>query len=590
MQRRTRNTFIHRSVRGRPAAGGWAALVLLALAAGAAPGGAQSLFDPEDRIYRHLAIWEQRGYVAPLPALRPYAPQLVVEALRQVAAAATGPDRELAVAYLRELQPEDTGEGPRLPPFTVSAHGGLNTSLAAGSEPQWLFGAGIESTALFGRFAYSAALDYWWESAAVPGLRHRRQPQPVFPRVGPNFDLGATRFAGKADVRGTAAFAAGRLFLQGGFAQGAFGAPLYDSLVLGAGAPPAARLEAVIHGDHLTYTAAFMELVALQAVCPDGRRYGLKNTTATRSCREPDAPPEPNIDPETGIRRPPEHFVPSKYLMLHALQWHALPWLSLEAFSATLFGARLSLFSMLPTAAITEAFTRDYDNALGGLGARARLPWGLSAALSLYVDDYQLFVNETFNPSPFSNKTAGQAALTWTLPAASGVVGAVSLDYLYAAAYMYTHSSHQPINYLTYTHRGQPLANALQPNSDQWTLAAAVTPVAWLDLELTARAIRHGNASAQLPQRGPYDDGSIWDDGYDKAGKATFVGPTPFLAGVLEHVYQLELAAGARVPVLAPVELRARVSYAIERVDNRDLKAGESVTNHLLGVLVTAAL
>lgn len=580
MQRRTRNTFIHRSVRGRPGAGGWAALVVLALAAGAAPGGAQSLFDPEDRIYRHLAIWEQRGYVAPLPALRPYAPQLVVEALRQVAAAATGPDRELAVAYLRELQPEDTGEGPRLPPFTVSAHGGLNTSLAAGSEPQWLFGAGIESTALFGRFAYSAALDYWWESAAVPGLRHRRQPQPVFPRVGPNFDLGATRFAGKADVRGTAAFAAGRLFLQGGFAQGAFGAPLYDSLVLGAGAPPAARLEAVIHGDHLTYTAAFMELVAQRAVCPDGERYLIsKYQTVRERC---DPPPKGNLPVPVGV--------PSKYLMLHALQWHALPWLSLEAFSATLFGARLSLYSLLPTAFITEAFTRDYDNALGGLGARARLPWGLSAALSLYVDDYQLFVNETFNPSPFSNKTAGQAALSWALPAESGMVGVVSLDYLFAAAYMYTHSSHQPINYLTYTHRMQPLANALQPNSDQWTLAAAVTPVAWLDLELTARAIRHGNASARLSQRGPYDDGSIWDDGYDKAGKDTFVGPTPFLAGVLEHVYQLELAAGARVPVLAPVELRARVSYAIERIDNRDLKAGESATNHLLGVLVTAAL
>ena len=117
-----------------------------------------------------------------------------------------------------------------------------------------------------------------------------------------------------------------------------------------------------------------------------------------------------------------------------------------------------------------------------------------------------------------------------------------------------------------------------------------MTPVAWLDLELTARAIRHGNASAQLPQRGPYDDGSIWDDGYDKAGKATFVGPTPFLAGVLEHVYQLEMAAGARVPVPAPVELRARVSYAIERIDNRNLKEGESATNHLLGVGVAVAL
>lgn len=583
MQRRTRNTVTYRSTWGRARlrAGEWTALVVLALVAGAAPGGAQSLFDPEDRIYRHLAIWEQQGYVAPLPALRPYAPQLVVEALRQVVAAATGPDRELAAAYLRELQPEETGGGLGLPPFTVSAYGGLSSSLAAGSEPQWLFGAGIESTALFGQFAYSAGFDYWWESAAVPGLRYRRRPQPVYPNAGPNFDLGDTRFAGKEDVRATAAFAAGPLTVQGGFARGAFGVPLYDSVVLGSGAPPAARLAAVIHGDHLTYTASFMELVALQAVCPDGRRYRLKNTTPADACDKP----------LSGSRKPPVHVgIPSKYLMLHALQWHALPWLSLEAFSSTLFGARLSLYSLLPTAFITEPFTRDYDNSLAGVGARARLPWGLSAALSIYIDDYHLFANDVFNPSPFANKAAGQAALSWALPAASGVVGAVSLDYLFAAAYMYTHSSHQPINYLTYTHRMQPLANALQPNSDQWTLAATVTPAAWLDLELTGRAIRHGNASAQLPQRGPYDDGSIWDDGYDRAGKTTFVGPTPFLAGVVEHVYQLELAAGARVPVLAPVELRARVSYALERIDNRDLKEGESATNHLVGVGVTVAL
>ena len=561
---------------------GWVTLALLALAVGGGPGEAQSLVDPDDRIYGHLAIWEQRGYLAPLPALRPYAPQRVVEALRQVTAAATGLDRELAAAYLRELQPEDMGGGLGLPPFTISAYGGLTSSLAAGSEPQWLFGAGIESTALYGQFAYSAAFDYWWESAAVPGLRYRRQSQPVFPNAGPdawvaggtgapNFDLGDTRFTGKQNVRATAAFAAGPLVVQGGFARGAFGVPLYDSLVLGAGAPPAARLAAVLHGGHLTYTASFTELVALQGVCPDGKRYLLKY----HKCEPP----------------PPVHVgFPSKYLMLHALQWHALPWLSLEAFSSTLFGARLSLYSLLPTAFITEPFTGDYDNSLAGVGARARLPWGLSAALSIYIDDYQLFANDVFNPSPFANKAAGQAALSWALPAASGVVGAVSLDYLFAAAYMYTHSSHQPVNYLTYTHRMQPLANALQPNSDQWTLAATVTPASWLDLELTGRAIRHGNASAQLPQRGPYDDGSIWDDGYDRAGNTTFVGPTPFLAGVVEHVYQLELAAGARVPVLAPVELRARVSYALERIDNRELKEGESATNHLVGVGVTVAL
>ena len=562
----------------------WAASALLALAGGVVPASAQSLFDPSDRIYRHLAIWEQRGYLAPLPALRPYAPQLVVELLRQVAATATGLDRELATAYLSELAPEEPDApdgGLRLPPFTVSVYGGATAGLPEAAGQQTLFGAGIESTARFGLFAYSAAFRYWWQSDVEPFLRYRHAHLPVFPRARPNFDLGGAHFEGKEDLWGTLAFGTARLSLQAGFAQRAFGVPLYDSLVLGAGAPPTANLAAVFHGDHVTYTAAFMELVAEQAVCPDGKRYRLKGTTAARSC----------AGAQPGARRPPDHVgFPSKYLMLHALQWHALPWLSLEAFSSTLFGARMSLYSVLPTAFVTEPFTRDYDNSLAGLGARARLPWGLNAALSLYIDDYNLFVGETFNPSPFANKTAGQAALSWTPPAATGVVGAVSLDYLFVAPYTYTHSSHQPINYLTYTHRTLPLANALQPNSDQWTLAALVTPAPGLDLELTARAIRHGNASARLPQPGPYDDGSIWDDGYDAAGTATFVGPTPFLAGLLEHVYQLEIAASGRIPVWSFLKLRGRVSYSIERIDNLDLKQGEGATYHRFGVRVTVEL
>ena len=542
-----------------------AAAGLLLLAGVALPPEARSLSDPADPIYRHLAVWEQRGYFAPLPVLRPYAPQLVVELLRQVAAAGARPDRELAAAYLGALVPENTDRSLGLPPITASVHGGLTAGTLAAPGPRLLFGGALESTSLFGQFAYSAAFRYWWESDAEPALRYRPRQQPVFPSAGPNFPVAGLRFHGKEDLRATAAVGSPRLSLQAGFSQGAFGVPLYDSIVLGAGAPPAAHLAAVFRGDRLAYSAAFMELVAEQAVRPDGSRYRLKGSPGT-----------------TGF--------PSKYLMLHALQWHALPWLSLDAFSSALFGARLSLYSLLPMAFVTEPFTLNYDNTLAGIGARARLPWGLSAQASLYVDDYNVFAHGEFNPSPLANKTAGQAAVSWVLPAASGVVGAVSLDYLYVAPYMYTHSSHQPINYLTYTHRKAPLANALQPNSDQWTLAALATPAPGLDLELTVRAIRHGNASARLAERGRFDDGSIWDDGYDAEGTATFVGPTPFLEGLLEHVYQLELAAGARFPVLSLLKLRTRISYAIEHVENDALQRGATATNHRFGVRVAVEL
>ena len=582
-----------RRERGRLARALAAVLLLAAL-----PGTlfAQSLYDPADRVYRHLAIWERKGYLAPLPALRPYAPQLVIDLLRQVEETGSALDRELAASYLRRLAPRRNPDalpppglkepaGGRcldidrlacpgvtvLPPVEVAAFGGavLTAPRADDGDDHFRFGGGIESTARYGLFAYSAAFRYWWESTPQPALRYRFSPLPVFPNAGPNFDIGESRFSGREDLRASATFGTGTMHLRAGFGEGAYGSPFADSLVLGAGAPPTAHLVGALSGEHLTYTAAFLELVAERAAEPDGKRYVLKNRVRSDG-------------------------FPAKYLVLHTLQWHALPWLSVDAFTASLFGARPSLYSLLPTAFITEPYTRDYDNTLAGLAAAVRLPAGFGAAASLYVDDYNTFVGEdTFNPSPFSNKTAGQALISWSPapPNAIDATGIVSLDYLFVAPYMYTHSSHQPINYLTYTHRARPLANNLRPNSDQVTLAALFTPLAWLDLELAARRIRHGNASARRDNRGPYDDGSIWDDGYDADGRATFVGPEPSLldAPVLEEVLQLEVAATVHLAA-EPVAVRTRVGYSIDHVENLDLDEGESATRHRFGVGVTVSM
>jgi hypothetical protein len=546
-----------------------AALLLTGLAGSLS---AQSLHDPTDRVYRHLAIWEQKGYLAPLPPLRPYAPQLVIDLLQRVVETGSRLDRELAASYLQRLAPEREPDALPLPPMHPSIFSGAVLTAPRDDDTgndHFRFGGGVESTARYGLFAYSAAFRYWWESTPEPAQRYRFDYVPVFPRAGPNFDLGETRFSGREDLRASASFGTGAIHLRAGFGQGAYGSPFADSLVLGAGAPPAAHLVGGVYGEHLAYTAAFLELVAERAADRDGMRYRLKNRAGSDG-------------------------FPSKYVMLHALQWHIMPWLSVDAHTASLFGARASLYSLLPTAFVTEPYTGDYDNALAGLAVTARLPAGFRAAAGIYVDDYNTFVGEdTFNPSPFSNKTAGQAQISWS-PVPSGPIdttGVVSLDYLFVAPYMYTHSSHQPINYLTYTHRARPLANSLEPNSDQLTLQAQFTPLAWLDLELAARRIRHGNASEQRDNPGPYDDGSIWDDGYDADGRSTFVGPEPALLDtrVLEETLQLELAATAHLAV-EPVGVRTRISYSVEYIDNFDLQEGDSTTAHRFGVGVTVSM
>ncbi len=495
----------------------------------------QSLFDPNDRIYHHLTIWEQRGYFFPLPELRPYAPQLVAELLRQVAEKGDRRDRELAAAYLQELSPHPPGDAPAVPPIHVGIRADVSSSPEPGTRTR-LTGELESHYVTNSLFAYSGAISYWWQEGADQRLMYTVPHVPARPLILYGRDVGAS------DLHAAAALGVAGLHLQAGFVQHAFGPAFADSLVLGAQAPPAAQLSGVYRGDRFSYTVAFLELMAERAVTRTGIRYRLKY-----GCLE-------------SVGCPHFRGFPSKYVMLHALQWYPLPWLSVSAFSTWLFGARLSLHQLLPTAPLTERFTGDYDNGLTGGSLRLRLPAGLGAFVTLFVDDYHP-INRDGSISLFTNKMAGQAAISWAPP---GLAGMVSIDYTFIAPYTYTHSSFQPINYLTYTHHGQPLGSALPPNSDQLSLAAIITPVTWLDLELAARVIRHGG-------------GSIWDDGYDESGSATFVGGAPdFLDPVTESVYQLEAAVTSRAPI-GVLQLATRLNYGLEFIEST------RTTNHLIG-------
>ena len=526
--------------------------------------GAQSLYDPDDAIYRHLAVWELKGYLAPLPALRPYAPQAVAAMLRRVARVGDRRARALAEVYLRALEPRARG---RLldagPPFAVTGFGGI--AMAGGTDTPAsgvAFGAGLESTALGpGLFAYAGGIRYWWESIRQPRLSYQVPPAYMFDNVGPDFEP----FEARADLRALAAFGTPTVHVQAGFVQRAFGSALHDSVVLGAGAAPAAQLTVTYRSESFIYSAAFLDLLADQAVCSGmdkphgaceqpGQRYSLRGSLTD------------------GGR------FPSKYLMVHAVQWHPSPWLSFDLFTATLFGGRISLYALLPTAALTEPYNLNYDNVFGGISTRLRLPFDLSLSATLYVDDFQLFEGTTFNPNPLDNKTAGLAAVAW---APYPLPGVITLDYLFVAPYTYTHSRHQPINYLTYTHRSQPLGSRLPPNSDQWTLAAVVTPLPEVDLEARARAIRHGNASDR-----PGHDGTIWDDGYVDR-RASFVGrrATFLTQNLLEEVFQFEFAVVGRL-VLPAATVRGRVNYGLEHIRNRNLESGATATNHTFGAQV----
>jgi hypothetical protein len=504
-------------------------------------------------------MWEQKGYLDQLPPLRPYALRVVKESLRLVEKVGSAPDRALALDYLLSLTgaPLAGSVGSEAPTVELAGFAGIS---AKGSAFGADFGARVRSSGMVGEsFGYSASFAYWWGSAfgEDTGLRYVPSEQPTFSAAGPDFPIGAEDFDGLEDIRLWMSYGSATAYLLGGFSRRAFGPFLGDGVVVGERAPPTGQLALVLAGRRLTYTAAIFDLVAQLAARPTGELYSLKSEL-----------------PQTGF--------PSKYFALHSLEWRLTDWLSLGAVQGSLFGGRLSLYPLLPTAFITEPFTGDFDNAFAGITGRVRLPGNLSASWVFHVDDYQVVDPIAgFNPSPFSNKVAAQIGVAW---AAEQLPASITVDYTFVAPYTYTHSSTQPINYLTFTHRGQSFGSALPPNSDRWALAGVATPFSWLDVAADVRYVRHGNGSDH--GAGSLDgDGSIWDDGYTNSGGVTFYGESTFLnQPVVEKTLQGLLSAEMRFRY-AQLSARLGLSYGLEHVINPDLNPNSPAeTRHLLHV------
>ena len=165
--------------------------------------------------------------------------------------------------------------------------------------------------------------------------------------------------------------------------------------------------------------------------------------------------------------------LPTKYMTLQSANFQLAPVLEIGAFQMSVSGQRISLYNVLPLPfIITEPYMGNYDNILGGFTAKIILPFQTAIDLLFFIDDWQLVegghyssASQQLNIDPFANKTAGQITLAWV--PSEFLATRFSLAYLFIAPYMYTHSSHALLNYLTYTYNGYSIGSSLKPNSDQ---------------------------------------------------------------------------------------------------------------------------
>jgi hypothetical protein len=526
-------------------------------------------YDPNEKLYTYLSIWEEKGYLEPLPMLRPYTPQLIRRCLQRVIGKGTGLDRALAEGLLAEIDGQDSlmalkpaEETLMLVNLDASAEGFLTTDpvdtfLRPGLELSLSGGIGA-----LVRFSGTAAF-YMWDKKESGFIPHGTEERIFYSLGGgASMTLGETLFHLPSLWRGGVFFGTEDLSFQAGLMKSSFGPFFETSAVLGPQAPEAGHFSFTYQGGWLRLNSVLLSLTATEGVDADWDFYPLLS----------------------GSR-----LFPSKYLILHSAAVDPLPWLSLGFMQSTVFGGRLDPLYLIPFQILADSqiYGGDRDNSLMGLYAQFRLPWNLGAKASLYVDDLNSNSVLTLNFDSGQNKVALHLGAVWTpeLP----VLLRLSAEYLAITPYMYTHYRLLPLGYLNYTTFDRNLGSVLQPNSDQLLIRAELQALSWLYGELHFRMSRHGNGSDHGSGTVSWD-GSIWDDGFAVGTGATFFGPSTFLTqSTLEWIFQ----AGAAVETdlsLPPVKLSARGEYTFEYVLNKELVPGADTLNNYLKLTLRVRL
>jgi hypothetical protein len=513
--------------------------------------------DPNDRLYKLITLWEERGYIRKVPPLRPYPPQLLKSLLKEVRQRGEAHDRKEAERYYRSLFPNDEETGRLL-------KGSLHPSITAEALTEtediyWKLAGGIDTlgsigkyVTFTGKFAYSfidtPEEDFFpsWMSITDES----RSGGGAIELDSREIDMSQLGLFGLH-------FGTDWIYFQAGLMRSSFG-PFYDNgAILGPQAPAAGHFSFTFKAaDWLTFCSVYLELAA-----------------------------EYKEDQAMGSKTEIDEAV-KKYLVLHSLVFYPWDWWNLGILQTVVSGDRFNPVYLIPLQHMfyTQQLWGDEDSSFLGFFSQFDLPHELQIGLVLYVDDWDAFGGASkssakgINLNSAQNKFALQIGLSWS--PSYRIFRRVSLDYLMITPYTYTHSADRPVYFLAYTHAGEHLGSILEPNSDQITLTLFLTPAEWMDLDLWGRFIRHGNASENYAE----GDGSIFDDGYTSTGEVTFYGPSRFLTqSTLEMVLQTGVDLDFRF-ALRWGGLSFHVGYIFEHVWNRNLESGENEVNNFMNL------
>ncbi|MBN1411801.1 MAG: hypothetical protein JW969_13215 [Spirochaetales bacterium] len=513
----------------------------------------QVVSDPDDRLYHYLTIWYEKGYIDRLPVIRPCPLQVIIPMLKSVQEKGRRLDADIAGAYLKELNGDADKSEFKTEDILPRVHIGVyNNFMTDGDDFYNSTSVGFSGNGyVTDYFSYSGLLSMSLINPPNAGF---------FPLYSSYMDesksgggsLGSSFTIGQLSQFGIF-FGNDFLYLQTGLMRTAFG-PNYDySPVVTPEAPAAGHISITLDAGWIGFSTLFLDLLASEYV-----------------------------DAVTGNMT---YFDVSgdypvlKYLVVQTIHLSLFDFLEVGVIQSILAGGVFHWYYIIPfplqNLFYSQQMAGDRDSSFIGLYMRLRFPYGICFNSTFYIDDWDSFGAASqaqgvlINFDSAQNKFALQASLSWTPEVP--LLKRIDLEYLMITPYTYTHSRFYKLNWLMYTNGGEKLGPNLEPNSDQIYLDIEFEPAAWLNIALSGRFIRHGNASEGFTSF----DGSIYDDGFLDENTPTFVGaPSRFLTqSLLEYTLQTGIDTGFNLD-FDWGSLTLDLGYLFEYVWNRDLVPG----------------
>ncbi len=515
---------------------------------------AQVYGDVNDRLYDLLELWYEHGYIKKLPLVQPYPLTIIVKLLDEVTENAPEPDSSIASGYI-DFFGKGTEEEYRM------IHLRANTEYIANG---WdVYGnnviEGIANGTLGDLVDYSGKANF--------GLKVLPNTE-LFPMYETVKDEGKSGGADidiqdrslEIDVLYQGVFFVGveNLYLRAGFMRSAFGPEFENNAILAPECYTSGHVSLEWDIGWFSYTSVLLDL--------RGKYWRDVTDGSIESIPGP----------------------VNKYLVLQNLGFYPYDFLNF-GFVQSIVSNQLKFTYIIPFQNLmySQLFYGEYDNSMIGAYAQVRLPYSVEIDSLLYIDDFS-FDRFTgidggipFNLDSAQNKLALQAGITWS--PCTDPLRSMGITYTLVTPYMYTHINRGGSYDLTYTNEETHIGSSLEPNSDELVFKYTLSPFRLFDAEIKARYVRHGNASeGTTVEKG---DGSVYDEGYDTFGNATYLGPSRFLTqSTLEHTLQVSIDLFTTFFIFDSIKIDAGIGYMFEHVWNWKLASGNDRIQNLISL------